>query len=255
MEVIAGVRVEGACVSAGRPHQVARMEAMCEWPGGLTWVVPKGQGEDYKFQGAQQVISVEGDLPNICGQRNVLLDWAFDQGIEALAITDDDTKQFRYVEWHEGTRARTRKTNLPFVVDHLLTAMEGVPEARLGGIAPTANWLYVCNGPRVKTRAFVQGNFTLIKNTPLRYDPDQELSEDYDYCLMHLHEYGVVCRDDLILGDYTKLTNSGGLQDLPDRAAANAASRRRLKAKWPKVVTHPHPKKGDVEVLIDWKNA
>jgi hypothetical protein len=234
---------------------VARIEALAGWKDRILWVVPKGQAADYRFQGATTCIEVRGSRPNICGSRNAVLDIAFQQNRPAVVFLDDDTKNLRYVYEYEGTHAKQEKVTVAFAVEHLLRCMDEHPNAKLGGIGPTANWLYVCGGERIKTRAFIQSNFALVKRTHLRYDSDLELSEDYDYCIQHLETYGSIVRDDLILGDYQKRTNAGGLQSLANREAADIASRARLHRRWPEYVTWPHPKAGTREVLVKWKKV
>lgn len=241
-------------VSAGRPDNVPALEAMAGMA--LSWAVPAGEESAYIDAGAEAVLGVPGALPNICGTRNAVMDmqWGLDPEA-AVVMLDDDTRAFRLVGWHEGTRARTAKVGLSVVVEHVLAQMEAHPGMRLGGIAPTANWLYVCGGPTVKTRAFIQSQLVVVKPTHLRYDPDLELSEDYDYWLQHAEEYGGAVRDDLVLIDAVKRTNAGGLQGLDDRASADCASRRRLAAKWPLNVVWPHPRKGEREVLVRFPDA
>lgn len=244
-----------AIVSANRAHQVARMQAKLNWYEPPMWVIPGWQLNDYRFQGSRRNMENNAPLPNITAGRNKVLDFAFGHDYEAVCFIDDDLQSLREVTEWKGTHAKAHTIQIEVAIAHLLKVMEGYPSFRLGGIAPTVNWLFVCNGGRVKTRAFVQSNFAIVKRTDLRYDPAMELSEDYDYCLQHTAEYGGIVRDDLVLSGFAKKTNSGGLQSLPNRDAMIVESRRDLHEKWPQVVRWPHPKAGDREVLVKWKDV
>ncbi len=244
-----------AIVSANRPHQVARIQSKLNWYEPPLWVVPGWQINDYRFQGMKRSMANDCPLPNITAGRNAVLDFAFGHEYQAVCFVDDDLKSLRQVTDWEGTHAKAQTVGIEIAVTHLLAAMEQYPNYRLGGLAPTVNWLFVCGGERIKTRAFVQSNFAIVKRTSLRYDPAMELSEDYDYCLQHIAKYGGIVRDDLILSGFDKLTNTGGLQSLPNRDQMIVESRKGLHEKWPTVVRWPHPKAGDREVLVKWKDV
>jgi hypothetical protein len=227
------------------------MEQLCA---GLDvhWYVPENQALQYREVGAKVRPLPDGPPPQLVPARNAVLEDAFDAGKVAVML-DDDLRSIAMVGKHTDTRAERTRVNVPFAVRMVLKAMEA-SELRLGGVSAASNWMYVRDKKHlVKHGAFIRDFYVVKPSTP-RFDPELEYSEDYDFNIQHVTEYGGTLRIDTLLPVFDKLVNRGGLQTVRDDAGITA-SRQRLEAKWPDFITWPHPKKGGTEVVyrIDGK--
>lgn len=230
-------------ISSRRPESVEETERWCE---GLepTWVVPAGEGDDYRAAGAARVEEAPGML---VAQRNLAIDLAADAGAWCLQVDDD----LRDLRWTTGTtKADTRPITMVTAAFELYSAAteHGV---HLAGIAPTANPFYFGGRP-VKLAGFVIGDIMLINPaSEPRFDPAFPLKEDYDFTLQHLDRYGAVARVDAILATFRHRTNAGGaVAYRTEEMEADACQR--LFAKWPgRIVPNPRRKN---EVLVKWPN-
>lgn len=217
-------------ISAGRPGNVA---AMAPQLAGLhaTWVVPPDQAQTYRDAGAA-AWGVDGRLSEA---RNAALDAAF--GIDAWCVQlDDDLRRVKTLDrdgaWHP--------VPLKAALADIATALDGHPLARLAGAAPTDNPYFARGGP-VRTWAFVLGSLTVTKPTPLRYDTDLTLKEDWDYTCQHLSRYGAVVRCDSVLPTFVHYTNAGGAQRYRNDQLETDITQRLLD-RWPGLL-RPHPRR------------
>ena len=246
------MEIETWVISAGRAANVQRLSLDLRWEN-FKWAVPRGQGEDYEINGAKDVMEVDGDLPNLCGQRNAVLDHCHEQG-KAAFLLDDDIKQLRLVR--SVKPQKIEKVGLGPALDHLTETMAHAirdgSHARLGGFASTQNWLYVMDRPAVETRALICQLF-LVLPSDIRFDPDMEFTEDYDFAFQHIEKYGGVVRDNHVLVNADKKKMAGGHQIWADREWRDAVAREKLMHKWPDRVTWPHPTKGPTEVRVKWQ--
>lgn len=242
-----------AVVSSGRSPNVPAMQAhLTELA--PTWYVPEGQGGDYRYCGAAEVVEVawpqQGDQLGVpttpqAWQRNAALDAGFARGA-TVVMTDDDLARF------EGCHGNATNARWPLpaveavqlLADHLASS-----GAYLAGIAPTTNALFARRAHTVD--GFVRANLTAQRPNPLRYDPALPLKGDYDLTLQHLATYGSVHRCDHLLGHYRQrqLTTWGGCDyRTPELMAACCGY---LLAKWPDVVV-PHATRPG-EVTLRWR--
>lgn len=230
--------------SAGRAGNVPAME---EHLAGLdpVWYVPDGQGGDYRYCGAGQVVEVpypDGHHP-LVHQRNRALDDGHAEGRTVL-ITDDDLRRCATTE-PDGTNTKTEVTAAE-AMDRLLNELEASPYF-LAGTPPTDN-AYFCRRA-VTTDRFIRDGCTAHKPNGLRYDPALPLKQDYDMTLQHLGAHGGALRLDTLLLTYQQRVKRGGCDYRTAELEEECV--RYLLAKWPDHVVR-HATRAH-EVTIRWK--
>lgn len=206
-------------ISHKRPDNVQKMQALV---GPATWVVAESDVEAYKAAGAANVI-VGGKLTP---SRNKALQEAFKLGFPCLQLSDD-LKKLKQVLFKEDKKETVPLTFEQFVKT-MLNRLSKSPY-KLAGIAPTFNAFF--SNDEVKTKHFVIGDFILVKPSPLRFDEELTLKEDYDFTLQHISTYGGVVRCDDLLAEFQHYSNPGGAVD----HRSNETEQRNiayLKAKW-----------------------
>lgn len=230
-----------AIISAGRPGNVPAMAELARDVGPVVWFVPEGEGPDYRYCGADQVV----ESGALCASRNAALEAAAEAGSACLQLSDD----LRSVAFTSGTtRADVRPAKLREVVVAMVGGLQDTG-AQLAGVAPTANPFY--SRQRIKRDGFVVGDMCLIAaGCPLRWDETLRLKEDYDYTCQHLATYGTVARLDWVLANFAHRKNKGGAVAVrtPELEQQSIAY---LQGKWPGVL-HPNPRRPN-EVLLRWR--
>ena len=185
----------------------------------------------YRAAGAEHVVTAGG----LCRARNLALDMAEDW---RLQLSDDLTKIARLTA-NGDAQAATLNDFLSEALTHI------TPNCRLVGVAPTPNAFYATH--RVQRRHFVVGDAMLIAPTPLRFDEELALKEDYDYTCQHLMTYGEVARLDWWPFSFRHRTNRGGCYDYRT-AEVEQESIAHLRSKWGSWIK-PNPRRAN-EVLL-----
>lgn len=227
-----------AVISAGRPQNVP---SMIDHLGTLehTWVVPTGQGADYRYAGAQRVF--ETDSTQDTHQRNAAIDIA---GTRYCIQTDDDLKRLQFVMPGQ----KPRPISMAEAIDLLIKACE-VNDAYYSGVAPTDNAYFT--RAMFNLTGFIRSALTCYRpGSGLRYDHQFPLKGDYDLTLQHLSKIGRVARVDSLLGSFAYGQGSGGCVAYRT-AELEEEVIRRLMAKWPDSIT-PNPKRPG-EVRLRWR--
>jgi hypothetical protein len=229
-----------AIISARRPGAV---QDMAPHLGDMeaTWYVADGEAALYRDAGAANVV----EAGPLCRARNLAIERAFEQGQDCLQLSDDCTG----FQWATGTtRAETQPIALRAVARHLWRAADQVG-AYLAGAMPTGNPFYAAPG-RIQREHFIVGDTMLIRRgTPLRFDENLLLKEDYDYTAQHLYRHGRVARLGSLLAGYRHGSNPGGAVAYRDPHKEQAAISL-LKAKWPLAI-RDNPRRAN-EVLFKW---
>lgn len=229
-----------AIISARRPGAVMAMSAyLDDLP--ATWYVADGEADVYRDAGAAEVV----EAGPLCRARNLALATAFQRGQDCLQLSDDCTG-FKWLR--SARKGDAMPLGLRGVALQLWRAATQVG-AYLAGAMPTANAFYAAPG-KVQTAHFIVGDTMLIRQgTPLRFDENLRLKEDYDYTAQHLYRYGRVARVGSLLAGYRHGTNPGGAVAYrnPDEEQAAIAL---LKAKWPLAIKD-NPRRPN-EVLFKW---
>lgn len=232
-----------AIISHLRPKNVPKVSMVL---GNVHWYVGEGEAQSYKNQGAEFVIESGG----LCRSRNHAIDDAQAAGKICVEFSDDFSSFKEAYILDKTGQKKARPIGVATAIDRVYDSMVEVG-AKYGGVAPTANPFFFHEDKPISTKNFIVGDFILIdKDTPLRFDENMFLKEDYDYTLQHLKEYGVVARDNSILATFAHRTNKGG-------AVAFRTSEREqeaisyLKNKWPENI-RDNARRPD-EILMKWK--
>lgn len=221
-----------ACISAGRPQNVERMERLC---GPLHWYVRSLDVSAYREAGAKSVIAAGG----LVAARNLALEHAFSAAAWCLQVSDDLTG----VKFALGKK-RTREGTFREAVNYLRKLLVDSP-FRLAGVAPTTNAFFFNPREPVRSAAFILGDLMLVRPTPLRFDPELRLKEDYDFTLQHIERYGGVVRADAVLAAFLHRRNAGGAVDYRTNELEQA-SIRYLVGKWGNLVRRNGARRNEV---------
>lgn len=226
-----------AVISAGRPQNVPKMAPLLDLD--HVWIVPSGQGEDYRYAGAGAVLETPSTQDT--HQRNYALDVA---GSRYCVQIDDDLQKLRFVSPGGGPIPLDVSVAVQVMIDRLHSE-----DAYYAGIAPTDNPFFTTR--EVNTTGFIRSAFTVYRpGSQLRYDHQFPLKGDYDLTCQHLAKYGRVARVDGILGTFKFGQGSGGCVAYRTPVLEEMVIGR-LMAKWPGIIT-PNTKRPG-EVLLRWK--
>jgi len=129
--------------------------------------------------------------------------------------------------------------------------MDDEPDVHLCGATATPNPFFTKN--RVTHHRFVASGIMLIKPSPIRFDNQFPLKEDYDHTLQHLGMFGKVLRCEDVFFMYSKTKVKGGCVEFrtPELEAIVVA---RLKAKWGPELIRPNKRDPEHEVVLNWKS-
>lgn len=196
------------CISASRAFDsrgdsnVERMEELVGQE--LTWYIPERDVMDYKSAGATSIVNSGG----LIDSRNKAIHDAMEMGKPCVQLSDDLMKIERKI-WGQQT-GKPEPYTATEAAEEIYLNMQGLG-AHLGGVAPTSNVFY--SSDNVKLRHFVVGDFIIVSDTMLRFDPNMSLKEDYDYTCQHIQQYGLIARCDMILATFKHRGNAGGAVD------------------------------------------
>jgi hypothetical protein len=227
-------------ISHKRAANVPRMTELFS-PQELIWCVGDGEAEAYRAAGAANVVESGG----LVASRNFALDDAFAHGQPCLQTSDDLKRVSLVTPDGKGKVAAHPMEAAQRLLDALLSG-----PARMAGVAPTSNLFYFNPDRPAKARAFIVGDFIVVRETHLRFDARMRLKEDYDYTAAHLHEYGCVFRDDAVLAEYAHRSNPGGAVDYRT-ADLEQEVIRLLKRKWGDLI-RDNPRRPN-EILMNLK--
>lgn len=184
-------------ISHLRSHNVQKLQGILGIP--CTWVVGKGETEEYKKAGAINVI--EGGT--LVESRNKALDVAFAEDCVCVEVSDDLGK----IEKLDMTTKEKKPITFAEALEVFNKEIWYTP-FKLYGIAPTANAFFIHKARSLNL--FIIGDLIVVKPTKLRFDPDFNLKEDYDYTAQHIKEYGGVMRFNDLLFTFKHYSNKGG---------------------------------------------
>jgi hypothetical protein len=216
------------------------------------WYVPEGQGGDYRYCGAAQVVEVDwprrplgpmAEGPPMSWQRNRALDDGHAAGA-TVVMTDDDL--VRCAECRADTSTTVWAVPAADAV-RLLAAHLVEHDLLYAGTPPTAN-PYFARRPHT-LRSFVRDGLTAHRPNPIRYDTELPIKIDYDMTLQHLAAHGGALRCDHLLVWYRQRQRRGGCDwrtpEVEDWCAAY------LVDKWGPELVRPHATRAH-EVTLRW---
>lgn len=227
-----------------------------------TWYVDEESLEEYKKLGLDAVIG--GKLTQA---RNRALSDAARMGRACVQISDD----IGAWEYHDGVQAECRSddaTNDAFgkatchsvgpvsAARFILAKMRAAKDPNgngphLGGVYPVHACARAFGGGSISRHHFILGDFFVTENSPIRFDKEMTLKEDYDFTCAHIHRHGSVLRCNRMSVKAKHQTNAGGAVSERDKAGLkeqmNIAI---LRNKWGRAIK-PNPKRKN-EVLLRW---
>lgn len=211
------MKVAIACISAGRPNNVARVH---EQVGKCWWYVPASQLSQYAAAGAK-VVPVAGRLPMKALQLNQALT-ELSKDHDAIATVDDDI-----------VKVLDRTSRKPITV---IQAVDCIAAALLASKFKLAGPYSGTNtkwSPGISSYGRIPGALMVHLPSPLRFDNRIIGAEDLDYCVKHHLAYGGVLLYGECCLENEWSTNEGGYQSY--RSEANIRSTTSLlAAKWEK---------------------
>eukprot|EP00927_Polykrikos_kofoidii_P073440 TRINITY_DN69482_c0_g1_i1.p1 TRINITY_DN69482_c0_g1~~TRINITY_DN69482_c0_g1_i1.p1 ORF type:complete len:575 (+),score=102.89 TRINITY_DN69482_c0_g1_i1:85-1809(+) len=256
------------CVVSARRTQteegltdIARVQALFEVAGVVpTWYVDAESLQDYKKLGL--VCKVGGKLTPA---RNMCLKDAEAEGKACCQCSDDITSW----NYHDGPMAKNRTddaVNAAFAAAtchtlspvaaarFMLAKLRGSKDMtpKLAGVFPLGSCARGFGGPPEKHRNFILGDFFVADRSPVRFDENMNLKEDYDFTCQHIKRHGSVLRLERMTVQAKHQTNAGGA--CSERDKKGVAEQRNisiLQEKWPGVF-HMNWKRPN-EVLMRWK--
>jgi hypothetical protein len=184
-----------AVISTGRPRNVERIQ---EQVGEATWYVQEGDAETYDVRSL--VVCDAG----VSVARNQALEDAFARGLTCVQLSDD-LRGFRVVNDFGEVREVTAEEALGLLLDYL-----AMFPYHLAGFPPTDNTLFSTKSKTITTTTFIVGDCIAVKPTPLRFDEELKLKEDYGYTAAHIEEYGGALRLNWIVASFDHRSNPGG---------------------------------------------
>lgn len=196
-------------ISARRP---TTMEPMTELIGDATWFVDSASLDEYgrelvKHDLASTVTEADG----LVEARNAALDAAASVGADVCVELSDDLKKIEEPYYSdERKKYMARELGFPAAIRRMITGLSSTG-ASLAGVAPTSNPFYY-RGKPVHPKAFIVGDLIMVRTkSPIRFDPQLRLKEDYDFTLAHLStKVGRVARCDDVLATFLHRKNAGG---------------------------------------------
>lgn len=211
-----------AVISYRRSANIGPMSALI---GNATWYVGKDEEQRYRNGGAE-FVRASGD---VISSRNAALEDAAKHKLPCLQISDDLVR-LKQVVIVAGQKNQSKPISFMAAVDLMMSALLET-NAKLAGVAPTANPFFFNPKSVVSTNHFIVGDLMLIMPTKLRFDPQFQFKEDYDFTLQNLKAFGCVARYNGILAEFKHYTNKGGAVAFRTTAKEQVVIAR-LKAKW-----------------------
>lgn len=225
-----------------------------------TWYVDEASLKDYKGLGLKAVVG--GKLTQA---RNKCLADAKRLGRVCVQLSDDISAW----EYRDGKRAPDR-TDAALNQAHasakrilaspaaaarfILAKMRGVqdgPRPHLGGCYMLGSCSRTMAGDEFSRKHFILGDFFVADKSPVRFDEDMKLKEDYDFSCQHIRTHGSVLRCNRLTLSVKHYKNAGGA--VATRDGKGQEEKRNIAilfAKWPRAF-HLNAKRGN-EVLMRW---
>mmetsp|Transcript_95320 Transcript_95320/g.199369 ORF Transcript_95320/g.199369 Transcript_95320/m.199369 type:complete len:575 (+) Transcript_95320:228-1952(+) len=238
-----------------------------------TWYVDEPSLKDYQALGLKAVVGGK-----LCPARNKCLEDASKLNKACVQVSDDISRW----EYYEGEpavdgsddacnaafAAATCHTITPvaaarFLLAKMRAAQQAAAKAnpssspntlqgpRLAGVYPLGSCSRAFAGAEVQKQHFIIGDFFVADKSPLRFDQEMTLKEDYDFTANHIYTYGSVLRCTRMTISAKHQTNAGGACAIRDKKGLEEQKNIAiLRRKWPRGIRN-HPKRKN-EVILQW---
>lgn len=230
-----------------------------------TWYVDGPSLEEYRALGLKAVVGGK-----LTAARNMALDDAARCAKACVQVSDDVSRW----EYRHGARAIAKgddATNAAhaaakrYVLSPLAAALfmlaklralrgPGTGGPRLAGVYPLGSCSRAFGHDELGMHHFILGDFFVADSSPVRFDEEMTLKEDYDFTCAHIAKHGAVLRFNRMTIAAKHATNPGGAVAQRDRKGEeekrNIAI---LLRKWPRAFFR-HTKRKH-EVILRWPGA
>ena len=170
-------------VSMGRAFRVKPMEELVENP---VWFVPKDELNDYVEE--YTVGSIQPCESGLSVQRNDALEYCFKRNKICLMLDDDINGFTRIIN-----KKKTENISYTDTINELYTNLINSP-MNMGGFSALSNLFWFDPLNRISLRTPIPTAVLMIKPSKPIFDINMEVSEDYDFALQHIVEYGGAMR-------------------------------------------------------------
>jgi len=221
-----------------------------------TWYVDEASLQSYKDLGLKAVVGGK-----LCQARNKCLRDAFRMGKICVQVSDDINRW----EYHHGKRAKDRSDDAvnaahaaatchvisPVAAARFLHAkLRAAGGPKLAGVYPLGSCSRGFGGPAITTRNFILGDFFVAEKSPVRFDEEMKLKEDYDYTAQHIKKHGGVIRCNRMTISAKHHTVGGAQSNRDKKGLEEQRNIEILMRKWPRVF-RPNWKRKN-EVIMRW---
>ena len=206
-------------------------------PMAKVWVC-ETEAEEYKKENPNaNIIAVPSHVQgNLCRIRNYILDREFENGMDVVAIIDDDISRIGY--W-QGVSSSKKNKNTHFLMG------EEVPNMILNKSRLVREWGAYFWGININpdqqcyrsyspfsTKSYIGGPFQVfLKGGKLRYDESLPLKEDYDMTLQQLNKHRIAIRFNKYFYEAKQSAQTGGCATYRNRER-EMSQLRDLQKKW-----------------------
>lgn len=225
-----------------------------------TWYVDEASLADYKAIGLNAVVG--GKLTEA---RNKALRDAYKMGKACVQVSDDISAW----EYRDGKLATDRSFDAlneahaearriivsPVAAARFILAkMRGAdaPQPKLGGVYMLGSCSRTFGSDEFSRHNFILGDFFVADKSPVRFDEEMRLKEDYDFTAAHIKAHGSVMRCNRMTLNVKHYANSGGA--CSNRDSKGLEERRNIDIlfrKWPGCFILNW--KRENEVIMRWK--
>lgn len=259
------------CVISARRTQtaeglkdIAKVQAQFEIAGVQpTWYVDEASLKEYQSLGLKAVVGGK-----LTAARNKALHDAARLG-KACVQASDDIASWQYYEGDPPKERTDDAMNAAFAAAtcHIVTPVtaarlllaklracaSGSPKSspKLAGVYMLASCARAMATDLEVRSHFILGDFFVADKSPVRFDPEMKLKEDYDFTCQHIATHGSVIRCNRMTLNVKHYANSGGAVATRDKKGLE--ERRNIAIlirKWPRAI-RMHPKRKN-EVVLQW---
>jgi hypothetical protein len=225
-----------------------------------TWYVDAESLEEYRRLGLNA--KVGGKLT---AARNLCLVDAQKMG-KACVQCSDDISRWEYAAGKRATERTDDAVNAAHAAAtiHIITPVaaarfmlaklrsaETPQRPQLAGIYPLGSCARTFAGDEFGAHNFIIGDFFVVDKSPVRFDPNMTLKEDYGFTCSHMDKHGAVLRCNRMTISVKHYSNSGGACSIRDsKGLEEKKNLAILMKRWPRAF-RMNPKRNN-EVILRW---
>ena len=175
-------------------------------------VVRESEAEEYRANGNDIIECPDAAQGNVSRVRNYILDNLFDKDTDCLVILDDDCKAIS--RWEDQINNKFTEEGLYEFCEQMASVTEELGFKLWGLNIVTDKGAYREYTPFGFLQFLGCPFHAHLKGSPLRYDEDLPLKEDYDFSLQNIKKYGGCLRVNFANYDVKQSEQAGGCSDM-----------------------------------------